>query len=485
MQIQNYEDTARLAAIIDSSQDAIISKNFDGTINSWNAGAEAIFGFSAVEAINQNISIIIPPEYLDKEKEIIKKVKNGEQIKRYETVRRKKNGEQILIDLSISPIRDANNNIIGASKIARDITELRKADETQAMLAAIVNSSDDAIISKNFDGIITSWNVSAVKLFGYTAQEAVGKHISLIIPKDHLDEEAEIIRNIRAGNKIDHIETVRVRKDGTEINISLTVSPIKNKYGKVVGASKIARDITERSRIELQKKLYTKRLQELNTNKDEFMAMASHELKTPLTVIKASLQVLETRMQLDPNVALLQTSVRQANKLSKLIEDLLDASKIQAGKMVLNKSHFQLDQLINDVITYLRPLSQQHNIVCKEPPEPITLLADKNRIEQVLVNILSNAIKYTPNAGDIIIHTVQEQDLVTVSILDSGIGIPQEDLKDIFSRFYRVGGLPTTFAGSGIGLYIAAEIIQRHEGKIWAESTLGTGSTFHFQIKSH
>lgn len=482
MRNQKYEDAARLAAIVDSSQDAMISKRLDGTILTWNAAAENIFGFTAEEAINQKITIIIPPEYYDEEKEIINKIKRGEHITRYEAIRQKKNGERIIIDLSVSPIRDAENNIVGASKIARDITETKKTHETQAMLAAIVNSSDDAIISKDLNGIITSWNLSAAKMFGYTSEEAIGKHISLIIPKDRLHEEAEIIRNIKEGNKIDHIETIRVRKDGTEINISLTVSPIKNRYGKVVGASKIARDITERARIELQKQLYTKRLQELNTSKDEFMAMASHELKTPLTVIKASLEVLENRMKADSNLSLLHTSVRQTNKLSKLIEDLLDVSKIQAGKMVLNKSHFNLDELINDVITHLLPLSHQHNLVYNRSEKPVALFADRNRIEQVLVNILSNAIKYSPGGGDIVINTVQEEDVVTVSISDNGIGIPQEDLKDIFLRFHRVGGLPNTFSGSGIGLYVASEIIEKHGGKIWAESTLGKGSTFYFQL---
>ncbi|HSV10302.1 MAG TPA: PAS domain S-box protein, partial [Hanamia sp.] len=176
------------------------------------------------------------------------------------------------------------------------------AEEKQATLAAIVNSSDDAIISKTLDGIITSWNPAAAKMFGFTENEAIGKHISIIIPRDRLDEETMIIENLRAGKKIDHFETIRIAKDGTERNISLTISPVKNNDGRIIGASKIARDISMKIAAEKQRELYTQRLQELSEYKDEFMAMASHELKTPVTVILANLQVLQQIMATDTNV---------------------------------------------------------------------------------------------------------------------------------------------------------------------------------------
>ena len=187
-------------------------------------------------------------------------------------------------------------NVNGITQFVKDITEQKVADEKKATLASIVNSSDDAIISKTLDGIITSWNRSATKMFGFTEKEAIGKHISLIIPEDRISEETLIISNIRKGKKIDHFETIRAAKDGTKRYISLTVSPLKDSKGKIIGASKIARDISIRMDAEKQRDLYTQRIKELSDYKDEFMVMASHELKTPLTVIMANLQLLEMVM---------------------------------------------------------------------------------------------------------------------------------------------------------------------------------------------
>src|SRR5690606_7442793 len=213
-----------------------------------------------------------------------------------------KDGTFSHISLTVSPITNKQDIIIGASKIARDISYRIKSEEKQATLAAIINSSEDAIIGKSLEGIITSWNYAAARLFGYTEQEVIGKHISLIIPKDRMNEETMIMENITNGNKIDHFETVRIAKDGSEINISVTISPIKNAIGQIVGASKSARDISLRIQTEKTQKLYTERLQELNKYKDEFMVMASHELKTPLTVILANLQLLQLMLENDTNV---------------------------------------------------------------------------------------------------------------------------------------------------------------------------------------
>ena len=345
---------ARLSAIVESSDDAIISKKFDGTIISWNEAAQNIFGYTAEEAINNNIAIIIPEELYEEENEISAKVKKGERISHYETIRKTKDGNKISIALSISPIKNVNGDIIGISKIVRDISGQNEANEKQAVLAAIVDSSDDAIISKTLFGIITSWNYAASKMFGYTETEAMGKHISIIIPPDRIDEEAMIIESIRNGKKIQHFETVRVARDGRELNISLTVSPVRNKDGKIIGASKIARDITEKIETEKQRLLYTKKLQQLNEYKDEFMAMASHELKTPLTIIKANLELLLLKMQKDANNFFVEKTLKQVNKLDNLINDLLDVSKIQSGKLELKLADFNMNILLKDIISNIQ-----------------------------------------------------------------------------------------------------------------------------------
>ena len=221
-----------LDSIVNSSDDAIISKTLEGIITSWNPAAHKMFGYTEDEAIGRHISIIIPPERLHEERMIIENIRNGIKVEHFPTVRVAKNKKKVYISLTVSPIKDKAGNIIGTSKIARDISDQKAAEEKQATLAAIVSSSEDAIISKTLFGIITSWNQAASKMFGYTEAEVTGKHISIIIPPDRMDEESMIIEHIRNGEKINHFETVRVAKDGKKLNISLTVSPVRNRRGQ-------------------------------------------------------------------------------------------------------------------------------------------------------------------------------------------------------------------------------------------------------------
>ncbi len=475
------EKQAVLAAIVNSSGDAIISKTLDGIITSWNHAAHRMFGYTEREALGKHISLIIPLDRLHEESMILENVRNGIVVDHLATVRVAKNKKKVNISLTVSPIKDKAGNIIGASKIVRDISGEKMAEEKHATLAAIVNSSDDAIISKTLFGIITSWNNAAFKMFGYTEAEVMGKHISIIIPPERMDEETMIIESIRNGKKIQHFETVRIAKDGKEVNISLTVSPIRNKDGKIIGASKIARDITERKEVEKKQLLYTEKLQQLNKYKDEFMAMASHELKTPLTIIKANLDILLLQMQEDANKPFVEKTLKQIDKLDALINDLLDISKIQSGKLELKLADFDMNILLKDIIRNIQ-LTTPIRIILKESGGKIPAYGDIDRIGLVITNLVGNAIKYAPGSKEIMIDAFKSDDAVIVSVKDHGIGIPQEDLTNIFSRFYRVSGLNSTFSGSGIGLYISSEIISRHGGKIWAESELNKGSTFYFSI---
>ena len=235
---------AILAAIVESSDDAIISKDLNGVITSWNRGAENIFGYAAEEVIGKPITILIPKDRLGEEPSILERIRKGEKIDHFETVRQRKDGTLVDISLTVSPIRNSEGKIIGASKIARDISERKVARRHMARLVAIVESSDDAIVSKDLEGIITSWNKGAENLFGYSAKEAIGRSVTMLIPRDRIDEEPEILSKVSSGAKIEHYETIRKRKDGRLINISLGVSPIFDSNGKVVGASKIARDIS-------------------------------------------------------------------------------------------------------------------------------------------------------------------------------------------------------------------------------------------------
>jgi PAS domain S-box-containing protein len=274
------EATQRLACIVDSSDDAIISKDLDGIISSWNNAASRLFGYEAAEVIGKPVTILIPQDRRDEESFILQQIRRGERIDHYETVRRRKDGGLIDVSLTVSPVRNAQGKIIGASKIARDITKRKREIDAALMLASIVETSDDAIISKTLDGIIMSWNKGAERIFGYMAEEIIGKSIKVLIPREYHAEEDTILERIRHGQRIEHYETIRQRKHGSLINVSLTVSPVADPQGKIVGASKIARDITERKRTEAQISLLARE--------------AEHRTKNILATVQATVHLTQS-----------------------------------------------------------------------------------------------------------------------------------------------------------------------------------------------
>jgi len=850
------KEKAKLAAIVESSDDAIIGKTLQGIITSWNNAAQRLFGYREEEMIGQSVTKLIPEDRQDEEPQILQKLRNGERVHHFETKRITKDGRLLDISLTISPIKDSSGRVIGASKIARDITERRTGEEVNAKLAAIVQSSEDAIISKSLDGIVQSWNPAAQKLFGYTEEEMIGQPILKLIPEDRLDEEPQILSRLRKGEKVEHFETVRKTKSGKLLDISLTISPIKNSQGKIVGASKIARNITaqkeaerlihenqERFRmavettnlgtweysprdfklycspesrkicglpddvnpdfeivfdhvfgedkdyfieqvkaainptgqgkfdmllriyryndkemrwiraqgkvffngsmfperligtmlditeektkeeelkesVELfetmadnvpamiwmsgtdkfddyfnktwlqftgrrleeesnegwlegvhpddvqncidtyntsfkqQKGFYTeyrlrrydgeyrwisdnsvprfssdgdflgfisacvdiddqKRFREkiqesellfktisnaspaalwmtnenednvfisdtwlkwtgknfndvihrgwtqsvleedrrhvvnkfrecfekrkyfnaefrfsradgeirwaltegypfygfngafsgyagsvtditdmkkLEQRKDDFIKMASHELKTPITSINGYVQLLlniynetdEQKLHLSkPTVkSSLNTISKQVAKLTRLVSELLDLSKIESGRLELHKTEFNLADMVEETVQDVRHTTSKHAIIVHNEFEG-KIIADKDRIAQVIMNFLTNAIKYSPNADSIDVYVEGNSKFATVRVKDYGIGISKKDHLRIFERFYRVEGKSEqTFPGFGIGLFIASEIIHRHNGTISVKSERGKGAEF-------
>ncbi|HEY2913305.1 MAG TPA: PAS domain S-box protein, partial [Candidatus Angelobacter sp.] len=270
----------RLAAIIESSEDAIASKDLNGIITSWNKSAERLFGYTAEEIIGQPVTLIIPPELHGDEPMILGKIRAGERIEHFQTVRVHKSGRLVDVSLTVSPIKDEKGTVVGAAKIVRDITRQKKLEEAALRLAAIVESSGDAIASKDLNGIITSWNRSAEKLFGYKAEEIIGKSVMVIIPPELHHDEHMILSKIRRGEKIEHFETIRVHKNGERIEVSLTISPIKDENGNVIGAAKIVRNITETNKIER-----ALRITEKLSAAGRMAATVAHEINNPLEAV--------------------------------------------------------------------------------------------------------------------------------------------------------------------------------------------------------
>jgi PAS domain S-box-containing protein len=472
---------ARLAALVASSDDAIVSTTLDGTITSWNAAAERMSGYPASEAIGQSIRLVVPPERVDEVAAVLAQVRAGATVERFETVRRRKDGSVVAIALTATPIRDARGRVVGVSSIVRDIGERRRLDEAQARLAAIVDSSDDAIVSKTLEGVITSWNRAAERLFGYTATEAVGQPIYIIIPADRRAEEDMVLARIRAGDTVDHFETVRRRKDGTFVDISLTVSPVRDARGRVIGASKIARDISQRKRVERERAAMFEEAQQANRAKDEFLAMLGHELRNPLGAISSAIGLLEPIDALSDRAALARDVIaRQSRHLARLVDDLLDVARVMTGKVLLERQPFDLADAVTRHVNSVRATGklQDHEVVVQA--RPVWVEADGIRIEQIVGNLVSNAVKYTPAGGRITIQVGPGDGQAVLSIEDTGVGMPAHLLSRVFDLFVQgERRLDRTQGGLGIGLTLVRRLVELHGGTVQAFSEgLDRGSRF-------
>jgi len=467
------EKNAILQSINESSDDAIISKNLDGIITSWNSSASRIFGYTAEEMIGVSILRLIPADLLHEETEIISKLHQRIKINHFETRRMRKDGSLVDVSLTISPILNSKGEIVGVSKIARDITERRSAEVNSKRLSAIIESSDDAIISKDLNSMVTSWNESAVRIFGYNAEEMIGQSILKIIPQDRLDEEPKILSQLSQGIRVDHFETIRRRKDGRLIDVSLTISPIKDSTGKVIGLSKIARDITEKK--------------QADKKKEEFIGLVSHELKTPLTSLRSYVQVALFKARKENNDFIdkaLSKAELQTKKMENMIRDFLNISRMEDGQLKLNLNAFDLSALINNCIADATITTSKHHFSYFGEQQALAI-GDAEKISLVLINLISNAIKYSPDGGEISISCKKQDDALIVSVKDNGIGISKEDQKHLFQKFYRIQTAETrTISGFGIGLYLVYTILELHGSRIGLESGSGKGSTFSFRLKA-
>ena len=475
MTVRSDDAAARLAALVTSTDDAIFSTDLDGTITSWNSAAERLFGWSAIDAVGRSADILIPADRRDEEHVAVERVRGGVGLAHFETVRQRKNGSLVEVSLTISPILVTDGGVGGVSKIARDITEHRRMEREALRLAAIVQSSEDAIVSKDLQGYIQTWNRSAERLFGFTAEKAIGRHITIIIPEDRRDEETEVLRRITAGDSVEHFETVRQRKDGSFINISLTVSPIL-RGTEIIGASKIARDITEQRRLR-QEALEANRL------KDEFLATLSHELRTPLNTIVGYSTMLQ-RGSLDDSqrTKAIDVIYRNGQMLTDLVSELLDTSRIVTGKIRLVVADCDLSAVVRDAIDNILPSVDAKQLRLDSAIAPgVVIRGDSERLQQVMWNLLTNAVKFTPPQGYIDVRLSASNGCARIVVRDTGIGFTADTLPHIFQRFWQGDGRSREFGGLGLGLALSRNFVKLHGGTIAARSD-GTGKGAEFLV---
>ena len=360
------------------------------------------------------------------------------------------------------------------------MSEQASHDVTRARLAAIVDSSDDAIVSKTLGGVITTWNRAAERMFGYSAAEAIGRHITLIIPTERHAEEDDVMARIRRGEIVDHFETVRQRKDGRRLIISLTVSPIRDASGTIVGASKIARDVTELKRVVVERALLLEEAQAANRAKDDFLAMFGHELRNPLAAIAGAAEVLGLAQSLHDTARPREIIRRQIIHLKRLIDDLLDAARVRAGKIVLDRRPVNLAEAVEQALSVARGVAGGGRHVLETQLDAVGVDGDPVRLDQIILNVLSNAMKYTPAGRRIRVQTYAEDRWAILRVEDEGVGIAQNMLPLIFGLFIQADRtVDRAQGGLGIGLTLVRTLVELHGGTVTAESPgVGLGSVF-------
>jgi PAS domain S-box-containing protein len=469
------ETRARLAAIVESSDDAIVSKDLNGIIMTWNKGAERIFGYTAEEAVGKSVTILIPPERHDEEPEILRRIRRGESIEHYETVRRHKDGTLLDISLTVSPIVDGHGKIVGASKIARDVTERKRVEEnirdSEEKFRNLADNMSQFAWMTDATGWIFWYNQRWYDYTGTTLEEMQGWGWQKALRPDHVERVVEKIRRCFEAGEIWE-DTFPLRgKDGEYRWFLSRAVPIHNEDGRIMRWFGTNTDITEQRELERQK--------------DAFIGIASHELKTPITGIKGYAQLLERRFRTAGDVQaaeMLRKMDRQIDRLTGLVEDLLDGTRAESGNLSIRPTSFDLNGLIDEIIEEIQQAPPQHTIV-RDLAASVTLVADRDRIGQVLTNLLTNAIKYSPQADRVIVRTARDGENIVISVQDFGIGIPAGMQPYVFERFFRVEGEDrASYSGLGLGLYIAAEFVKRHGGTIWVESEEGKGATVSFSL---
>jgi PAS domain S-box-containing protein len=493
------EGRDQLASIVDYSDDAIIGKSLEGVIVNWNKGAERLYGYAAEEAVGKPISILLPPDHADELLEIISKVRRGEIIKE-ETVRRRKDGALIDVALTVSPIRNSRGQITAASAITRDISARKRAE---AKFRGLLEAAPDAMVVTNREGRIVLVNREAERMFGYARQELLGQTVEILMPErfrgQHTGHRAAFSAHPQARPARERAELFALRRDGAEFPVEIGLSPLETEEGLLVSCA--IRDITERRQVEQQIGNLNHRLEvaaadseAANRAKSTFLSTMSHEIRTPLNAILGYAQL----MLRDPGMgteakANLKIIGRSGEHLLTLINDVLDMSRIEAGRTELNPVTFNLSTLLNDLAGLFRLRAQskglQFEMLVDGESVPY-IVADEGKLRQALINLLGNAIKFTRSGQVVLRVTLHETPhrrnsnglWLSARVEDTGSGITDEEQQRLFEPFIQTRRDAEAQKGTGLGLAITRKYARLMGGDVTLSSSPGNGSIFHLEI---
>jgi PAS domain S-box-containing protein len=509
---QAEEARARLAAIVESSDDAIVSKSLDGTILSWNSGAERLFGYRAEEAIGQHITLVIPPERHSEETAILERIARGQRVEHFETVRRSKRGRELYVSLTISPVRDAAGRIIGASKVARDVTARRLAEETlrkqsqglrllwESASALLTTEEPGAMMRALFDRIAQHIELDALLHFvptdhgdammlgshaGITEEDAraiarLPIHESACgrvaqtrepIVASHVQDSQEPLFQLLRSNRVRAYFCTPLVAEGRLLGTLSFGSRRRDAFG--ADELEFLQTISHYVTIACERWRLLEELRNTDRRKDEFLATLAHELRNPLAPIRNALQIMalsDERAGLEHARTMME---RQLGQLVRLIDDLLDVSRITMGKLELRKERVTLASILESAVETSLPLIEGagHTLHVAATREPVYLDADPVRLAQVFSNLLNNAAKYTERGGRIDVEIAQHGGEVVVTVSDTGTGIPPEALPGVFDMFAQVDrSLERTQGGLGIGLTLVKRLVDMHGGRVEVRS---------------
>jgi PAS domain S-box-containing protein len=473
---------SELSDFLDNAAYAIHSVGADGTILWANRFELSMLGYSADEYVGRHIDdVYVGSEF---SRTMLERLSQGETLHEACAAMRCKDGT--IRDVTVTSNVYWHDGFVHSRCFTRDVTEHARieraleearasAHKIDALLASIVASSDDAIVSKTLDGRITSWNAGATRLFGYEPDEVIGKPILIIVPDEQRDEEFDILRRLARGERIDHFETVRMRKDGRRVDVSLTISPIRDRNGRVIGASKVARDISERKRIEEQ-------LRTADRRKDEFLAMLGHELRNPLAPIRTVTEVLQRTLADSPRaIELCAILERQVQQMTRLLDDLLDVTRITRGTIRFERQRVEISTVVQRAVEAAGPLimRRKQRLRVGVPRKTMYVEGDFARLVQLVTNLLNNAAKYTPIGGRIALRVVHRGTELDIRVQDNGAGIAPEMLERVFDLFVQTETPSGMQEGLGIGLSLVRAVAEHHGGRVSARSAgPGRGSRF-------
>jgi PAS domain S-box-containing protein len=472
--------TARtLAAIVDSSDDAIIRKRLDGTIETWNAGAEKVFGYRVDDAIGKHISLVIPPDRLHEEEQIIATLKAGRRINHFETERVRADGARIWVSLTISPITDETGTVVAASKIVRDVTPRVHAEAERERFVKVLENSQDFIGLCDLQGVPFFVNRAGLEMVGLDSLEQARQTpvAEFFVPEDQGRVIGEFLPQVLRDGHGEIEIRFRHFKTGAARWMAYKVVTLTDRTGAPTGFATVSQDVTER-------KARADDLIEADRRKNEFLAMLAHELRNPLAPLSNAVQAIRRRRPGDENTVGIATEIldRQVQQMSRLVNDLLDASRISRGKIELRRERLAIRPILEEAIETVRPLLSrlEHRLTATLPPDALYVDVDGGRLSQVIGNLLVNAAKFTDKGGCIWLSAEREGDEAVIRVRDNGIGIAPEHLQTLFDMFVQVDtAVERSRDGLGIGLTLVKTLVWLHGGTVQVQSAgPGRGSEF-------